>query len=104
MIDPRDGALVSDDESFRIAPDLTGASVRLGPTAWRRRLVRQGTAWGGTLTGTRIGGAGRGNGKRGITEAKSLAKAGREIEAIRRYRSITGAGLKDAKEFVDRLL
>jgi len=140
----------------------------------RRRLVRRGTACTGTLTGTRIGGAGRGNlyylsfqfktpegvemtsesdvafgvysaarvgtsvtmlydparPKRSIAyeycdyevvpstgsqrriasdvavdpEVKSLAMAGREIDAIRRYRSITGAGLKDAKEFVDRLL
>jgi ribosomal protein L7/L12 len=35
-------------------------------------------------------------------EVKSLAKAGRKIDAVRRYRSITGAGLKEAKEFVDR--
>lgn len=32
-----------------------------------------------------------------------LARMGRKIEAIRRYRSITGAGLLEAREFVERL-
>ena len=36
-------------------------------------------------------------------ELLGLAKSGRKIEAIKRYRDITGAGLKDAKDFVERL-
>jgi hypothetical protein len=36
-------------------------------------------------------------------EVLRLAKAGRGVEAIKRYRSITGAGLKEAKDFVERL-
>jgi hypothetical protein len=32
-----------------------------------------------------------------------LAKTGRKIEAIKEYRTHTGAGLKEAKEAVDRL-
>jgi hypothetical protein len=36
-------------------------------------------------------------------ELLGLAKAGRKIEAIKRYRDITGAGLKEAKDFVERL-
>jgi hypothetical protein len=36
-------------------------------------------------------------------EVLLLVKARRTIEAIRRYRGITGAGLKEAKDYVDRL-
>jgi len=36
-------------------------------------------------------------------EVLGLAKAGRKIEAIKRYRELTGVGLKDAKDFVERL-
>ncbi|MFI9388671.1 ribosomal protein L7/L12 [Kutzneria sp. NPDC052558] len=32
-----------------------------------------------------------------------LARAGRKIEAIKRYRELTGAGLKEAKDAVERL-
>lgn len=33
----------------------------------------------------------------------NLARAGRKIEAIKRYRELTGAGLKEAKDAVERL-
>jgi len=33
----------------------------------------------------------------------ALARAGRKIEAIKRYREINGGGLKDAKDAVERL-
>jgi ribosomal protein L7/L12 len=33
----------------------------------------------------------------------ALAQAGRKIEAIKRYREITGAGLKEAKDAVERM-
>jgi len=36
-------------------------------------------------------------------EVLGLVKAGRKIDAIKRYREITGVGLKDAKDFVERL-
>ena len=36
-------------------------------------------------------------------ELLGLAKAGRKIEAIKRYREITGLGLKEAKDYVERL-
>jgi ribosomal protein L7/L12 len=33
----------------------------------------------------------------------NLARAGRKIEAIKRYRELTGAGLKEAKDAVERI-
>ena len=36
-------------------------------------------------------------------ELVDLVRAGRKIEAIKRYRDFTGAGLKVAKEFIERL-
>ena len=36
-------------------------------------------------------------------ELRSLVAAGRQIEAIKLVRTLTGMGLKDAKEYVDRL-
>lgn len=33
----------------------------------------------------------------------ALARAGRKIEAIKRYREITGVGLKEAKDAVERM-
>jgi hypothetical protein len=33
----------------------------------------------------------------------ALARSGNKIEAIRRYRQMTGVGLKEAKDYVDRL-
>ena len=36
-------------------------------------------------------------------EILSLVRAGRKIDAIRRYLSITGAGLKEAKVYIERL-
>ncbi|MFS4109963.1 ribosomal protein L7/L12, partial [Streptomyces sp. PD-S100-1] len=38
-----------------------------------------------------------------LDEVAGLARAGRTIEAIKTYREITGAGLKEAKEAVDRM-
>lgn len=36
-------------------------------------------------------------------ELRSLVAAGQQIEAIKMVRTLTGMGLKDAKEYVDRL-
>ncbi|MFJ9037200.1 hypothetical protein ACIRF8_11505 [Streptomyces sp. NPDC102406] len=36
-------------------------------------------------------------------EVTALARAGEEISAIKKYREVTGAGLLEAKEVVDRL-
>jgi len=36
-------------------------------------------------------------------QLRSLVAAGRQIEAIKLVRTLTGMGLKDAKEYVDRL-
>ncbi|HEU5097444.1 MAG TPA: ribosomal protein L7/L12 [Roseiflexaceae bacterium] len=33
----------------------------------------------------------------------ALAAQGNKIEAIKRYRELTGVGLKEAKDYVDRL-
>ncbi|MYS42987.1 hypothetical protein GTY23_17435 [Streptomyces sp. SID5998] len=38
-----------------------------------------------------------------LDEVAVLARAGRTIEAIKTYREITGAGLKEAKDAVDRM-
>ena len=38
-----------------------------------------------------------------ITEVAALVRQNRKIEAIKLYREMTGAGLKEAKEVVDRL-
>ncbi|MGW4323430.1 ribosomal protein L7/L12 [Streptomyces sp. NPDC004684] len=38
-----------------------------------------------------------------LDEVAGLARAGRTIEAIKTYREITGAGLKEAKDAVDRM-
>ena len=37
------------------------------------------------------------------SEVLGFAKAGRKIEAIKRYRDITGVGLKEAKDYVERM-
>jgi len=36
-------------------------------------------------------------------ELKSLILAGKKIEAIKKYRTVTGLGLLEAKEYVDSL-
>ena len=36
-------------------------------------------------------------------ELVDLVRSGRKIEAIKRYRDFMGVGLRDAKEFVERL-
>ena len=36
-------------------------------------------------------------------EVVALAQSGKKIEAIKRYRELTGVGLAEAKEAVDRL-
>ena len=36
-------------------------------------------------------------------DVRGLVRAGRKIEAIKRYREETGVGLKEAKDAVDRL-
>ncbi|MEU8649603.1 hypothetical protein [Streptomyces sp. NPDC048737] len=36
-------------------------------------------------------------------EVVALARAGKDVAAIRKYREITGAGLREAKEAVDRM-
>ena len=38
-----------------------------------------------------------------LDEVAGLVRAGRKIEAIKLYRETTGAGLKEAKDAVDRL-
>ena len=37
------------------------------------------------------------------TDVVALARAGRKIEAIKRYRELTGVGLKEAKDAVERI-
>lgn len=37
-------------------------------------------------------------------ELKSLISEGKRIKAIKRYRMVTGVGLKEAKEYVDSLM
>ncbi|MFI2641480.1 ribosomal protein L7/L12 [Streptomyces sp. NPDC018610] len=39
-----------------------------------------------------------------LDEVAELARAGRTIEAIKTYREVTGAGLKEAKDAVDRMV
>ncbi len=39
----------------------------------------------------------------GLTAVAELARQNRKIEAIKLYREMTGAGLNEAKEVVDRL-
>ncbi len=39
-----------------------------------------------------------------LSDVQTLAAAGRKIEAIKRYREITGVGLKEAKDYVDALM
>ncbi|MFH8409429.1 ribosomal protein L7/L12 [Streptomyces sp. NPDC018019] len=41
-------------------------------------------------------------GPEGMAEIDALLLKGRKIEAIKRYRELTGAGLAEAKEAVDR--
>lgn len=36
-------------------------------------------------------------------ELKGLIKDGKSVEAIKRYRKLTGFGLKEAKEYIDKL-
>jgi ribosomal protein L7/L12 len=38
-----------------------------------------------------------------LAEVHTLAAQGLKIEAIKRYRELTGVGLKEAKDYVDRL-
>jgi ribosomal protein L7/L12 len=38
-----------------------------------------------------------------LAEVHALAKQGNKIEAIKRYRQLTAVGLKEAKDYVDRL-
>jgi ribosomal protein L7/L12 len=38
-----------------------------------------------------------------LAEVHALAQRGNKIEAIKRYRQLTGVGLKEAKDYVDRL-
>ena len=38
-----------------------------------------------------------------LAEVQSLAARGQKLEAIKRYRELTGVGLKEAKDYVDRL-
>lgn len=38
-----------------------------------------------------------------IAEVHALARSGKKIEAIKRYREITGVGLKEAKDAVERM-
>jgi ribosomal protein L7/L12 len=38
-----------------------------------------------------------------LAEVHRLADQGQKIEAIKRYRQLTGVGLKEAKDYVDRL-
>jgi ribosomal protein L7/L12 len=38
-----------------------------------------------------------------LDEVAALARGGRKIEAIKRYRELTGVGLKDAKDAVDSI-
>jgi ribosomal protein L7/L12 len=39
-----------------------------------------------------------------MAEVRALAAAGNKLGAIKRYRELTGVGLKEAKDFVDGLL
>ncbi|MFH0517305.1 ribosomal protein L7/L12 [Streptomyces sp. M41] len=39
-----------------------------------------------------------------MDEVVALARSGKKIPAIKTYREITGAGLKEAKEAVDRIV
>ncbi|MFJ4314806.1 hypothetical protein ACIP46_05935 [Streptomyces lavendulae] len=39
----------------------------------------------------------------GMDEVRTLARDGRDVSAIKRYREITGAGLAEAKRAVDAL-
>jgi ribosomal protein L7/L12 len=48
-------------------------------------------------------GAARPEGEGGLAEVHALAAQGQKIEAIKRYRELTGVGLKEAKDYVDRL-
>lgn len=36
-------------------------------------------------------------------ELQGLVKDGKSVEAIKRYRKLTGFGLKEAKEYIDKL-
>jgi ribosomal protein L7/L12 len=38
-----------------------------------------------------------------LAEVHALARQGQKIQAIKLYRELTGAGLKDAKDYIDRL-
>lgn len=39
----------------------------------------------------------------GLDEVAALVRDGRTIEAIKKYRDVTGAGLREAKEAVERM-
>ena len=38
------------------------------------------------------------------SEIKAFIAEGKKIEAIKRYREITGAGLKEANDYIDKLI
>lgn len=37
-------------------------------------------------------------------ELKSLISEGKRVEAVKRYRMVSGLGLKEAKEYIDKLI
>jgi ribosomal protein L7/L12 len=57
----------------------------------------------GPLPALPSGGSARVAGQGSLDEVHALAQQGQKIEAIKRYRQLTGVGLKEAKDYVDRL-
>jgi ribosomal protein L7/L12 len=57
----------------------------------------------GSLPALPSGGSAQTAGAGDLAEVHTLAQQGRKIEAIKRYRQLTGVGLKEAKDYVDRL-
>jgi ribosomal protein L7/L12 len=57
----------------------------------------------GTLPALPSGGSAQPASAGGLAEVHALAQRGQKIEAIKRYRQLTGVGLKEAKDYVDRL-
>lgn len=37
-------------------------------------------------------------------ELKSLISAGKKVEAVKRYRMVSGLGLREAKQYIDKLI
>ena len=58
---------------------------------------------GGPLPALQSGGSAPPAGAGDLAEVHALAQQGHKIEAIKRYRQLTGVGLKEAKDYVDRL-